>query len=152
MAMALGRGRWRTWLRVIVSRPLLLGALTGLAILLIGWLTKNATPEGFCVGCWIDAAGGPKEAAAIGAAGASVGSKAIKDLIDKAAKNPITTYKDMWDIASQPTPEGQATKAFEVYKDTIMINHAPPDSVGGQLSAAMDRFLDFATGKRDLDD
>ncbi len=141
---------WRWADRLLVVHPIIWGLLVGAAI----WFVTRSLGDasGGCVGCWIDSVGGSDEAAAIGAAGASIGGKVVKDAIDKKVGGPITSLKDMYDIASQDTPEKQAEKAFEVYKNTIMTDNAPPDSPGGQLNAAMDRFLDFATGKIDLDD
>lgn len=99
---------------------------------------------GLCTECWVDRVDSPDVAGAATAAGLAVGGKAVKDIIDKKAGGPITTWKDMYDIASQPTDEKQAEMAWSKYKGLIMTEHAPPGSPGDEINKAIDRFFDFS--------
>lgn len=99
---------------------------------------------GLCTNCWVERVDSPDVAAAATAAGLSVGSKAVKDIIDKKAGGPFTTWMDMYDIASQPTDEKQAEEAWKKYKSLIMTEHAPPGSAGDEINKAIDRFFDFS--------
>jgi hypothetical protein len=87
---------------------------------------------------------------AIGAAGSYGAEKLFKDTIDKTLKFPATSLKDMYDIASQDTDEGQADKAIDVLWDLAGIKYAPPGSPGGDIKEAGERFKDFYKGKTDI--
>jgi hypothetical protein len=104
-----------------------------------------------CVDCWVDSVDDPGVVAAVTAAGTSVGTKALKDYVTKTVgKGPIFKYKDMYDIASQDTPEKQAEVAWQKYKSFIMTEHAPEGSPGDEINDAIDRFFDFHKDGIDL--
>jgi hypothetical protein len=71
-------------------------------------------------------------------------------MVDKAVGLPATSFKYMYDIASQPTDEAQADKAIDVYWEMTGIEHAPPGSPGGDIREAGERFKDFYKGKTDI--
>ncbi|HUP14448.1 MAG TPA: hypothetical protein VM848_00075 [Acidimicrobiia bacterium] len=107
--------------------------------------------SGLCVDCWVSAVDDPGVVGALGAAGASVGSKAGKDFIEKkAGKGPLFAYKDMYDIASKDTPKEQAEEAWSKYKGLIMTEHAPPGSLGDEINKTIDKFFDFHKDGIDL--
>jgi hypothetical protein len=144
---------WRWLLRVLTrAHPLVWGLIVGLLIYLS---MKTAGIQhalgGLCVDCWVSAVDDPGVVGALGAAGTSVGTKAAKDYItNKVGKGPIFKYKDMYDIASQDTPEKQAEVAWQKYKSLIMTEHAPEGSLGDEINKTIDRFFDFHKDGIDL--
>lgn len=142
----------RMSLRLLAVNPLVLGLFAGLlAYLTLGWVESVGAPGRWDTNGWNNTIGRPEVTSSLFAAGTSVAWKAIKDIVDKASGGPVTTYKDMYDIASQDTPEAQSKKAWEVYKDLIMTKNAPPGSTGDELNKTIDRVNDFAAGGMDLD-
>ena len=84
---------------------------------------------------------------ALGVGGLFAATEWAKGLFDKTVGFPATGVKDMYDIASQDTPEAQADKAWEVYFDNIGIKNAPEGSPGGDIKDAAQRMQDFYKGK-----
>ncbi len=132
--------RWRS-----DAPSLLFGLMVGVIVYVILQLTDTTHIfAGVCTECWVSAVDRPDVVAAVTAAGSTVGEKAVKDMIDKGARGPITSYKTMYDIASQDTPEGQAEEAWKAYKNLIMTDKAPPGSTGDEINKAIDRFFEFS--------
>lgn len=137
--------------RTVVAHPLFGALVFGLATYLFLQTLDDIGILGFLSAKDnADAANNSPGITAIGAGGTFGATQFIKDLIDKTARFPLTSLKDMWDIASQPTDEAQADKALDVYWDMTGIKHAPPGSPGGDIKAAGERFLDFSKGKTDI--
>ena len=137
--------------RVLASHPLTQALLAALVIYLIASVFSDAGVAGlFSAKDNADAADNWPAIAAIGVGGAFGATWFLKSLVDKATGLPVTSFKDMYDIASQPTDEAQADKAIEVYWELIGIEHAPPGSPGGDIKDAGERFKDFYKGKTDI--
>lgn len=114
---------------------------------------------GWCVGCWIDRAGA-NETGVVVVAGSAATSKTVETWLSakfplykawKKVSGPAKTVADVYDLASQDTPEAQATTAAEKYKNLIGTAGADPGSTGDELNKAIDRVVDFGTGKIKLE-
>ena len=133
--------------------PLIWGLTVGVAIYISMKATGTSVLGGLCVDCWVSSVGDPGVVGALGAAGTSVGTKAVKDLVEKkAGKGPLLTYLDMYDIASKETSQEQADEAWKKYKSLIMTEHAPPGSLGDEINKTIDRFFNFHKDGIDLGD
>ena len=141
------RSRWMA-LSLLRVHPLVWGLAVGVAVYLSLRLTDTAhLLSGMCVDCWVSSVDGPDVVSAAGAAGTSVGTKAVKDFIEnKAKKTPLFSWLDMYDIASKETSEEQAEEAWKKYKSLIMTEHAPEGSAGDEINKAIDRFFSFSKG------
>jgi hypothetical protein len=138
-------------IRLIAGHPLTWALVAGLlTYFLVSLVIDTGLPRLFSVKDNADTANNWPGVGAVAAGGTFGASKFIKDMIDKTAKFPITTLKDMVDIARQPTDEAQADKALDVYFDMTGIKHAPPGSPGGDIKEAAERFKDFYKGKTDI--
>jgi hypothetical protein len=140
-----------TRLRVLASHRLIHALLAVFVIYLIGSAFSDGGVTGFfSAKDNADAADNWPAIVAIGAGGAFGATKFLKNMVDKAVGLPATSFKYMYDIASQPTDEAQADKAIDVYWEMTGIEHAPPGSPGGDIKEAGERFKDFYKGKTDI--